>query len=520
MGKAVGRGWSAIRAVLPSTVFVALIGIPLFMVFARSGLGEGSFRLHPALGAVTLFTLKQAATSLAVALVLGAAFGGFSPLAESPRLKRILLSIFSLPSLSVAGGLLALSHAMGGAPGLGWIIAAHAYLNAPWIALAVIEAREAFPVEWNEAARSLGAGKRVVFTRFFLPWVSERLLVASAQVFSFCAMSFAIVFLLGGGPPASTLETEIFILVRGSGVALGDAAQFALAQLLLAGVPLFFAAQYRFKNRRTVDRSERADRSGGKRMGWSVYSLLAVLFLAFPLFSLGFSAFSDPQTWTGEFWAGIARDPDFSAALMTSASIAGLTMAVSLLLSSLFVFSGGAKSGRLLAGLSGVPSGMSPFVLCLGFFLAYSSGGWIDVIDPFEGSRTAIVLIQSVLLLPFGTRFLLPIREEARELSRRRLRFMARSLGAGRWRSWVEVDWPRIREGVVPFLRMAGAWSFMDVTVASFFASEELFTLPVWLARKLTRYEFAVSQSVLFLVTAFLVIVFLSGIGEKRAKKG
>ncbi len=208
-------------------------------------------------------------------------------------------------------------------------------------------------------------------------------------------------------------------------------------------------------------------------------------------------------------------DSEFRTAFRLSFWIAGASAIGSLVLSLLFI--GGRVRGSmaqltgLLTGLlAALPAGISPLVFCLGFLLFYSSSSavlGVAWLDPFEGSAVAIVIIHSILFLPMGLRFLLPIAEEARHRARRDSVAVARSLGASAWKSAWLLEWPHWRRGVLRLLRLAWVASFMDVAVSGFFSSENLVTLPILATRWMSRYAFGAADAILFSLTAVAVLV-------------
>lgn len=494
-------------------IFLFVMGFPLAAVLQRGFFAGEVFHFSSLLVPVIFFSLLQASLSLLASLVLGGAFGFVFAREADSRLKGLLLSVFSLPGLSVVGGALALSQLFGFSFGLPLVVATHAYLNAPWIALAVIDARQTFPKSWGTNARSLGATPRQVFWKLFLPWTFTRVLMAGAQVFAFCLMSFAIVLLLGGGPPVSTLETEIYAQVRGGGLALETAAQFAAAQLLLAGLPLFFVSLYRARNHAAIDTTVRGDAAPnvGHAGKW-----IARVWLGVPLLTLAIGVINRGEVFHSEFWSVVVHDPSFHSALLLSLVLSTGSAVTALIFSWLFAFSSmQGWSGKLLRFLAAIPIGVSPLVLGLGILLVYSTGPF-EVFDAFEGSRTAIILLQSMLLIPFGLRFFQPLQEESSQAARRDLRLAARSLGASARASWWKLEWPQYRNTVGDFFRLAWVWSFMDLAIASFFGSEDLVTLPLWISQQMARYQFAVAETVLFAMTLLSVGVLIFGRRGRR----
>lgn len=490
------------RNILSIFFFIVLIGVPLYAIGARAfGPSVLGFHLHPLLRPTFLFTLTQAGLSLVTALSIGGLAGVLLSRWDSPLIRGFLFASFSLPSLAVVG--MGMSFARKTEFGLGPIVFAHAYLNAPWIALAVMDALATFPKPWAEAARSLGSDRTTLSFKLLFPWIYPRVALAGAQVFAFCVMSFTIVFLLGGGPASGTLETEIYSQVRGAGLDLAGAAQFAIAQILLASLPLVFVMQRSVQGEKSVDVVATHESKPRSRTAtalvvlWFLLPLLVMVVGQSPLSLAGhlFSLFRDP-----EFWKAFGLTSWIALGSALSALVISLPFALS-------------RVGWIRA-LGVIPVGMSPLVLCLGFLIAYSTGrfAWID---PFEGSVLAIILLHAALLLPLGLRFLVPVVRDSEEPARRNLLLAARTLGASAWVSWWRVEGPIWRRAVSDFARIAWVWSFADLAVLSFFGSEHLTTLPVFISRMMARYEFEAASALLFFVALLSGSILIAGRGKK-----
>ena len=112
--------------------------------------------------------------------------------------------------------------------------------------MCVSQARSHLSQRQIEAAQGLGAGAVSRFRWVIWPQIRWAFGSACTQVFSYCSMSFALVLILGGGPPVQTLETEIFQRVHYGSVDFSGAAVSAVWQLLINVLPwallLFFRA--------------------------------------------------------------------------------------------------------------------------------------------------------------------------------------------------------------------------------------------------------------------------------------
>jgi thiamine transport system permease protein len=497
-----------LRRIPPALAFLVLVAIPLFEITRRAldganDLPEGFFDL---LFSVALFTAKQAGLSTLASLVVGVPLGVLYARRWHPAIRGFATATFALPTVVVVGAVSLLLRDTENRYGLFAVVFAHTFLNAPWIALATAEGIRSIPKSWVQAARSLGATSFRTFVRIEAPWIVRRIELAVAQVFGLCVMSFAIVLLLGGGPPVSTLETEIYAAVRGGGLALGPASFFAATQVFLAGLPLAFVLALRARTSAILS-SERtrgtdAPSVGEGHLGWAhdraghpwVLGVgVATLWFAVP----GIALFASlPEGKAFAKLASLFYDEEWVGAIVVSFRIALSSAGVACLLGGIFAWgSGGPRDslGGFVRVLAALPAGVSPLVLCLGFFLAYS-----HFVDPFEGSELGMVLVQATLFLPFALRILLPLLEEGRAGWRRGLVDAARSLGASPARAWWKLEWPRWAEAFRHLFRMIFAWSFADVAAASFFGSEKLPTVGVTLLRWVSQYRFEDTNAALF----------------------
>ena len=120
------------------------------------------------------------------------------------------------------------------------ILLAHIFYNFP-IALRLIAAWwQGMPENQAQAARTLGASKLRVFGTVTLPQLVPGLLSAASLIFLYCFMSFAVILVLGGGPRYSTLEVEVYRLIKYS-LDFGRGGALALVE---TGATLFLTYFY------------------------------------------------------------------------------------------------------------------------------------------------------------------------------------------------------------------------------------------------------------------------------------
>ncbi len=458
-------------------IFAVFLGYPL----AKVGLRSGS-PIAPEFLSVVKAAGWQAVLSTLATLVVGLPLGILFAKYWSRWSAAFAAVTFSLPSIFIVAfiqGVLSGSEFRVGLPA---VIAAHVFLNAPWIALAVGEGIRSVPKEWIHAARTLGATPRRTFRALVLPTAARRMGIAAAQVFSLCLGSFAIVLILGGGPPVTSLETEIYASVRGGSLALGSAAHYAMAQLVLGALPIWWILARRggeaYRDSLSLRSAAEPTASFAARalaLGMGIWVVLPAIYFAR---SLDFGSMALPGT------------AELAPAAAVSLRIAGWAVLFVLAFGALVAWT--ARTSVAVRFLAAIPLGLSPLVLSLGFFLAYSE--WVD---PFEGSELAMVIVQGLLFLPFSLRIFLPLVDGARSGARRDLQRVARSLGATRSQAWKMLEWPRWRTASARVGGLVFVWSLSEVAAASFFGSERLVTLGRLLMIWYGQYRFAEAGIVL-----------------------
>jgi thiamine transport system permease protein len=469
------------------TIFWVLgVGFPLFSVLFRGGINL-SVLADPDVLFITRVTLEQAALSTAFSLWIGLPLGLWVG-RERDTLSRLFLAIpYGVPTVVVgATGVLWLGK-HGFLSGSDWlyslkaVVLAHVFLNAPWVALLISQARDGVPREQLQAAATLGA-RFPSRLRFVLwPYLRGTLANAGVQVFTLCTVSFALVLLLGGGPPVQTLETAIYAKLRTGTPDFSGALACTLWQL---GLGLAGWLSLLVLRARVTKLPAAAPPLRARRPALGKIAVCALWIL--PYFGLlaksGLSRwFTDPALLLS------LKDPILiSTKLALGASfLAILTAAAAVLTQSAW-----------LNTLLSLPSGISVLVLGMGFWLGYSR--WID---PFEGSFLAILVLQGVLFVPLALRTFWPLVEatQARALE------AAATLGASPWRAFWFVEWPRWRGPLLATAAIIAAASLGEVAAVSLFYSENLVPLPLVLTRWMAQYRFADAQALaamLFLLSA------------------
>jgi thiamine transport system permease protein len=479
-------------AALWTLAFVAgTLVVPLWALYRNSAALPDAALLDPLVLATVRRTAGQALFSVFFSALIGIPLGLW--IAGRSRAAEILLAIpYGVPTV-VAG--------MAGVAWLGrtgllpsdWlytlkaVVLAHVFLNAPLFALWTSQACAAIPAPWIETARTLGAGPLARFRLLTWPAIRGAVGGAAIQAFSLCSMSFALVLLLGGGPPVETLETAIYGHVRYAGLDLNAALACAGWQILVTLPPWILLLIFEERAGIVAIRLDRNSRARAARGAVAASAVFVLPYLA--LLGGGFWK----SLIQAEWWSELARPLSISLGLaLFVASLATVTAVL------------GALAPRAVARPASLwltlPGGFSALVLGLGLWLAYQR--WVD---PFEGSFFMIGLLQSTLFVPLAYRSVYPLARHAQ----RGLFETAVTLGAPPLTAFRLAEWPRWRKALGFSFAMAAGASLAEVAAVSFFYSEDLIPLPLLITRWMGQYRFEDAQALaalLFLISVLTIV--------------
>jgi thiamine transport system permease protein len=461
-------------------------------------------------------TAFQAGMSAGVSLVIGVALGLM--VHRNRRFSRLLKTLlalpFGVPAVVASSAWIALIGKSGLNLGflytLTAVIVAHVFFNAPWVALWVSSALDEVSLSQKEAAKTLGASAWQEFWLLSLPEIAPTLISVFSQVFAFCAMSFILVLILGGGPPVETLETALYIKVRSGGLDLSGAAACAFWQLLLTFVPWLVLNRFQGKLAREKKPSLFNRRS---ELLWSpaifVSSFILILvFLAPYLFILKWSTLKHFGNLIAH---GHSRDV-ITDALVNSFEIAVPTALLALVIA----FAGLWLDHRLrfkrvfsesVVNLMIFPSGISTMVLGLGLFIAYR-----DHVDPFSSSLLPVIFLQSVFFVAVAFRVLRPISLGFRQSELE----AARTLGAGFLQGFREVEWSRWRMPIFASFSLITGAALGEVGAVSLFYNEKRVPLSLLLSRWTSQYRFEDAQSVALILMLMSLSLIAFGVSYDR----
>jgi putative spermidine/putrescine transport system permease protein len=237
-------------------------------------------------------------------------------------------------------------------------------------------------------------------------------------------------------------------------------------------------------------------------------NLVILLYLVAPVIVVVATAFTTtaypvfpPQGFTLQWFERFLGMPEFTEAIRRSAVLA---LSSTLVATVLGTFSALSMARYRFRGREAISAFMlSPIlfptiVLGLALLVFYSRVG-------LSGSFTGLVIAHSVLTTPFVIRLVMaslaefdPAVEEA-----------SRNLGAGWWRTFLQVTLPLIRPGVLAGAVFAFIISFDELVVTLFLAGPDMTTLPV---RIYTYVEFSSDPTISAISTMLIVVWMLIGV--------
>lgn len=456
-------------------------------------------------------TLLQAmlGTALSVLLRLPGAYVLYRRTFRGRTLLRALVTVpFVLPTVVVGvafRALLADSGALGflGLDGtFAAIVAALVFFNYAVVVRTVGGMWEQLDPRAEEAARALGANPWQAFNRVTLPMLAPAIASAASVVFLFCATAFGVVLILGGTRYA-TVETEIWLQTT-QFLDLRAAAVLSVVQLVVVTGVLAVSARTRRRRERAPARGHhhgpptpaaaathpsrrqrRPGPGGGHRRRRAAAGAAA-----------GPSGGGEPahahrlgprqlrrarhhgrsNTLSVTVWEAL------SISLRTAVDATVLAVVVGSLVA--LVVSRRPRSGAgrravgVLDGLFMLPLGVSAVTVGFGFLITLNR--------PPLDLRSSLVLIpiaQAVVAIPLVVRTVLPVLRAIDP----RLREVAGVLGASPGRVLAHVDAPYLLRSLGLAIGFAFAISLGEFRATSFLARPDRPTLPVVIARLLSR---------------------------------
>ncbi len=509
-------GW-ALAGLLPLAFLGVFFAWP---VAAIVGLGLREGGVLAALADTTAldlvaFTLGQAAAATALALLAGmpvAFLLARARVAGAGVVRAAVMVPFVLPTVVVGLAFRALWPDGGVLP----IVLANAFFNVAVVARTVGGLWARLDRRAEDAARALGASRLRAFTSVVLPALAPAVGSAASVVFLFCATSFGVVLVLGGARHR-TLETEIYLRT----VELFDlpgAAALSLVQFAAVVAVLVLGALARRRREAGLAlRAEPPRRPQGGEWGVVAAAWLVVLVLLVPVVALLARSVSTRDGWSLDGYRALAGTGERGTLSVTGvdAALNSLRAATDATLLALLV---GVLSAVVLVGLRRSGSWLAEaldtaLMLPLGVSAVTVGFGYLITMDALPGdlrtSPALVPLAQALVVTPLVVRMVLPVLRAVDE----RLRQAAASLGASPWRVWREVDLPLAARSLVAAAGFGYVVALGEFGATSFLARPDAPTLPVVIARLMSRPGELNSQmayaacALLMVVTAVTVLL-------------
>jgi iron(III) transport system permease protein len=434
-------GW---RARLGYAVLVAallyMVALPLYrlqsMAFADGARGYRAQYGRADVGEVIWTTVQLALASVTIGMVLGTLLAF-----ATSRLPQRFSFLRMVPVLPIV--MPAVANVVGWAfllsPGPGYLNAAMRHLpwwnhlesgpvdvySATWIIiltgfgltsfvyLFVSAGMAAISAEHLEAAQTSGSSTIGVFFRVVLPLLRPSLIYGAGVALLLGLGQFTGPLLLGANTGVKVLTTEMYRRVSESPADFAAAAA-AGSPLVVLGVVVVLAQKLLLGDQtRFVTHGGKAFRSTPTRSWWAVSLVVAygTVALLLPLVGLVLVALS--PYWSASLsWRLFTLDnfrtlfatPDILDAVITSVVAASVAVVfcvpIGFAIANLLVRGRRHRALRVLADLvAALPLGIPAVIFGVGFLLTYTQPPII-----LYGTRTVIILVYVVLMIPFATR--------------------------------------------------------------------------------------------------------------------
>ena len=448
-------------------------------------------------------TALIALLSAVVATILGYPIGNW--LAGTGRKTRQLVSAFLLvpfllPAFLIGITLLPLQpNAFNSITGILWIIGAHVFMNAGFMAR-VVSANQ-IPADQMEAASLDGAsGLRTRFA-IELPQQLPGILSAGLLVALYSATSYGLVLTLGAGQ-VDTLETEIATAALRD-LDLSLALTLALLQTALTLCFFYLARSIGAEPAPLFGEQETA--STGSRLGGVLAALLlAAIIIVFAGVFVRAVTYGPGlvENFANLAGRGGRQILNISVAEAALNSLRNLIVAALIALPVAWLAAGRKKTSYLVL----LPIGISPVVFGLVFLVL---SGYLP--SALSGTWLLVPIVQSLFLIPLSYQVLRPARQSVST----EIKDAALLDGAFGWRMFSQVEGPLVRKPLSVAAAFVALGSLGEFGAASFLAYGSQATLPLVMFRLISRpgpenLGMAMAAASLFIAVALVVVWIIS----------
>lgn len=386
------------------------------------------------------------------------------------------------------------------------VLLAHIFYNFPLAIRIISSLWKKIPYELNEASYSLGSGKLKTFFKVTLPYLSSGLVTSFTLIFLYCFMSFGIILVLGGGPALSTIEVEVYRFARIS-LNLPKAATLSLIESFVTVTVLFFYMKYDNKKlnlpqgRKLVKKLK--PYSGAL---FTLYLIPLFLILLAPLLTIVVNSFIHKTGFTGSGHLSLHWYKSIFGALENRFTLTALnaiknslllgfcTVMLSLPLSLLITFNMSLKFKfkTIYKILFFLPMGVSSIIIGLSYLTVSKS----------SGSYIAIILAHTVISLPISIRSINTVYKTVDQS----LIEASQSLGLNRFKTFLKIELPLIKSGMVTAGIFSFALSIGEMNASIMLAPSGFITIPLAIYQLIGKYNFygACALGTLLLLTCLL----------------
>lgn len=447
------------------------------------------------------FTIWQALLSALLSVILGipGAYVLYMRRFRGQEIVKAFITVpFVLPTIVVAIGFTSFreisffSPLFHGSSPIPIILLAHVFMNYS-IAVRIIGSTwRSLDSSLEDAGALDGAGRLRTFLEITLPNIKTSISSAFALIFLYCAASFGIILVLGGGT-IRTVETEIYTTAT-QYLDLTKTAGLVLLQSIIT-VIAFALSRNRSESGLIENQYEGMLRKLDRR-DFPVAAITATfigIFIALPMMKIFINAFTvdgspSLKNFTNLSGHGARELLNISvthAALnsLRNAVVASLiSICMGLLVS--FILSRREKNPymRRFQGLLDLafqaPLGLSSVVLGFGYLITFGSG-----LFPLRSSWLVTPIVASILATPLVIRLVYP----ALISIDRDLLESASTDGASKESIWWQVEAPIIRGVILTALGFAALISIGEFGAANFLAYGDQGTLPIILYQLISR---------------------------------
>lgn len=497
--------------IAPALFFVVFFAIPTAVIVQRGASVDAFADIMASEGfrKAAWFTLWQ--TTLSTVLTVACALPVTFILARfSFQGKRLLLALitapFLLPTVVVGSALFALlpdsMHYTASA-----IIAAHIFFNMAVVVRLVMPRWSQIDPELIHAAHTLGASTVRTFRTITFPLIRPALGFATTAVALFCFTSFGAVRILGG-PAYSTLETEIYVRSVQLGDVTGAIAIGIIQAIFLIGV-LYVMTKFgrRHTSPLTVNIQTPKPTGSAQKIAVASIALATGLLALLPLLAV---AWKSNSGWSQVLSSDTMSSLAVSARSAITASIIATTLGTLIALAIAYKSS----SSQLLETITSLPLMISAVTVGLGILITFDQ-------SPFEFRSTWWItpIAHSLIAIPLVIRIVLPVAQAIPQ----DLRDAAATLGSGAKDQWLRIDLPLLRRCLATACALSAAVSLGEFGATSFLTRQTNETLPVSIARLLSRpgdtqHAKAFALSTLFFVFSIGAVYLAETVRSTRTK--